>query len=40
MFTMVKIKARPSKNYWVYQNDTPKSFSKDFKRIFSEDPPA
>lgn len=25
--------------YWVYQNDTPKSFRKDFKRIFSEEPP-
>jgi hypothetical protein len=27
-------------SYWIYQNDTPKSFRKDFKRIFSEDPPA
>lgn len=26
-------------SYWIYQNDTPKSFRKDFKRIFSEDPP-
>ncbi len=25
--------------YWIYQNDTPKSYGKDFKRIFSEDPP-
>jgi len=26
-------------SYWTYQNDTPKSFRRDFKRIFSEDPP-
>ena len=26
-------------SYWIYQNDTPKSYRKDFKRIFSEDPP-
>ena len=26
-------------SYWAYQNDTPKSFRKNFKRIFSEDPP-
>jgi len=26
-------------SYWTYQNDTPKSFQKDFKRLFSEDPP-
>ena len=26
-------------SYWIYQNDTPKSFRKDFKKIFSEDPP-
>jgi hypothetical protein len=25
--------------YWIYQNDTPKSYRKDFKRIFLEDPP-
>jgi hypothetical protein len=25
--------------YWAYQNDRPGSFQKDFKRIFSEDPP-
>ncbi len=30
---------RPIVSYWIYQNDTPKSFQKDFKRIFSEDPP-
>jgi hypothetical protein len=26
-------------SYWDYQNDEPESFRKDFKRIFSEDPP-
>ena len=26
-------------SYWAYQNDKPKSFRKDFKRLFSEDPP-
>ena len=26
-------------SYWAYQNDKPKSFRKDFKKIFSEDPP-
>ncbi len=26
-------------SYWIYQNDTPKSYRKDFKRIFSEEPP-
>lgn len=31
---------KPIVSYWIYQNDTPKSFLKDFKRIFSEDPPA
>src|SRR4030042_3665385 len=25
-------------SYWAYQNDKPRSFGKDFKRIFSEDP--
>jgi len=25
-------------SYWAYQNDKPRSFRKDFKRIFSEDP--
>lgn len=25
-------------SYWVYQNDTPKSFRKDYKSLFSEDP--
>jgi hypothetical protein len=25
--------------YWIYQNDTPKSYRKDFRRIFLEDPP-
>ena len=37
---VVKMKQiRAIVSYWVYQNDTPKSFRKDFKRIFSEDPP-
>jgi len=26
-------------SYWIYQNDTPKSYRKDFKQIFLEDPP-
>ncbi len=26
-------------SYWGYQNDIPKSFRRDFKRIFSEKPP-
>jgi len=26
-------------SYWIYQNDTPKSYRKDFKRLFLEDPP-
>ena len=26
-------------SYWAYQNDKPKSFRKDFTRLFSEDPP-
>ena len=37
---LIKMKQiRAIVSYWVYQNDTPKSFRKDFKRIFSEDPP-
>ena len=35
--TMDQIRAIAS--YWIYQNDTPKSYRKDFKKIFSEDPP-
>ena len=34
---MKQIKAIVS--YWSYQNDEPKSFRKDFKRIFSGNPP-
>lgn len=26
-------------SYWTYQNDEPKSFRRDYKRLFSEDPP-
>jgi hypothetical protein len=26
-------------SYWAYQNDRPGAFWRDFKRIFSEDPP-
>lgn len=26
-------------SYWIYQNDAPKSYGKDFKRLFSENPP-
>ncbi len=37
---LVKMKQiRSIVSYWTYQNDTPKSFQKDFKRIFSEYPP-
>jgi len=37
---LVKMKQiRAIVSYWAYQNDQPKSFRKDFKRIFSEDPP-
>jgi len=37
---LVKIKQiRSIVSYWAYQNDTPKSFRKDFKRIFLEEPP-
>lgn len=32
-------KIRSIVSYWVYQNDKPKSFRKDFKRLFAEDPP-
>ena len=35
--TMEQIRAIAA--YWIYQNDTPKSYRKDFKKIFSEDPP-
>jgi hypothetical protein len=35
--TMKQIRAIAA--YWIYQNDTPKSYRKDFKRIFSENPP-
>lgn len=35
--TMEQIRAIAA--YWIYQNDTPKSYGKDFKRIFSESPP-
>jgi hypothetical protein len=36
--TMEQIRAIAA--YWIYQNDTPKSYRKDFKRIFSEDAPS
>ena len=35
----IKKQIRAIVSYWAYQNDTPKSFRKNFKRIFSEDPP-
>jgi len=34
LVTMKEIRAIAS--YWIYQNDAPKSFGKDFKRLFSE----
>lgn len=37
LLTMKQIRAIAS--YWIYQNDMPKSYRKDFKRIFSEEPP-
>jgi len=37
---LVKMKqVRSIVSYWAYQNDKPKSFRKDYKRLFSEDPP-
>jgi len=36
--TMKQIRSIAS--YWTYQNDTPKLYRKDFKRIFAEDPPS
>jgi hypothetical protein len=37
---IVKMKQiRAMVSYWAHQNDMPKSFRKDFRRIFSEDPP-
>ena len=35
--TLKQIRAIAS--YWIYQNDTPKSFRKDFRRLFREIPP-
>jgi len=35
--TMEQIRAIAA--YWLYQNDTPKSYRKDFKKIFLENPP-
>jgi hypothetical protein len=26
-------------SFWVYLNDTPKSYRSDYKRIFKEEPP-
>jgi hypothetical protein len=26
-------------SYWIYQNDAPKSYRKDYKKLFSENPP-
>ena len=37
LITLKHIRAVAS--YWVYLNDAPKSYRKDFKRIFSEAPP-
>ena len=33
-------KIRQIVSYWAYQNDEPKSFRRDYKRLFSEAPPA
>jgi hypothetical protein len=35
--TMDQIRAIAA--YWIYQNDTPKSYREDFKKIFAEEPP-
>jgi hypothetical protein len=32
-------KVREIASYWQYQNDKPKDFKKDYKRIFAEEPP-
>ena len=37
LLTMKQIRAIAS--YWIYQSDTPKSYRRDFKRIFLENPP-
>lgn len=37
-FVVMK-QVRSIASYWVYQNDTPKSYRQDFKKIFSEEPP-
>ena len=37
---LVKMKQiRSIASFWVYLNDTPKSYRRDYKKIFSEDPP-
>ena len=33
------LKVREIVGYWEYQSDKPKDFRKDYKRIFSEEPP-
>ena len=35
--TMKQVRAIAA--YWIYQNDAPKSYRKDFRTIFLEDPP-
>lgn len=37
LVTMKEIRSIAS--YWIYQNDTPRSYGKDFKKLFSENPP-
>ena len=37
---LVKMKQiRSIASFWVYLNDTPKSYRRDYKKIFSEEPP-
>jgi len=37
---LIKMKTiRQIVSYWTYQNDEPKSFRRDYKRLFFEDPP-
>lgn len=37
LVTMKEIRSIAS--YWIYQNDTPRSYGKDFKKLFSENSP-
>jgi hypothetical protein len=36
---ITKEKIKSIVSYWAYENDKPKFYKKDYKKIFSEDPP-